>query len=212
MTAAAMDSEARVGVQTIRWETYEALLEDRGNHGPRIFYDRGRLEFLSPSWDHESIKTLLGRFVEIYTLELKVDLRALGSATFKSPMREFGLEPDECYYVANEPLVRGKRSFEPEKDPPPDLAIEVDLSSAMVNKLALYSRLGVPEVWSHDGEHIVFRWLGDDGNYAVRETSRAFVDLRSADLDPVIDQRLAQSDTALALAFRDWLQAKPRGN
>ena len=163
---------------------------------------------MSPSLDHESIKKVLARCVEIYTFEMHIKLRGVGSTTFKDELRSFGLEPDECYYVANEGLMRGRTSFEPGRDPPPDLAIEVDLSRGIVDKLSLYSRLGVPEVWSHDGEHVVFRGLGDDGVYAVRTASRAFPDLRSAELDSFIEQRLSQDDTTLAYAFRDWLLKK----
>jgi len=119
------------------WADYQRLLEIRGDHSaPRITYLEGTLEIMSPSRSHESIKSLIGCLVEAFCAERGIEFSTYGSWTLENKETERGVEPDECYVFGE---VR-----EPAR---PDLAIEVVWTSGGLNKLEVYRKLGVREVW-----------------------------------------------------------------
>jgi len=128
-------SEQRVVLFGISWSTYEAILADVDNPGGRLTYDNGTLEIMSPSLDHERAKSLIGRLIESLTLELELDIVSGGSTTFKRAGLHRGIEPDECYYIQNAAAVFSKEEIDLTVDPPPDLAIEVDISRSSIDKL-----------------------------------------------------------------------------
>jgi len=163
-----------VVLYNIGWSTYEAILADNGNPGTRLTYDRGTLEIMSPSEEHERCKKLLGRMIEAMTEELAIPIRSAGSTTWKSRIREQGLEPDECYYVASESRVRGRKEVDLTVDPPPDLAVEVEITSRWVDKMPIYAALGVGEVWRYDGKALRVEQLQADGTYARQPRSPSF--------------------------------------
>ncbi len=151
MGTVASAADSRVTLRNVPWETYDALVQARGDDpAPRFTYDSGTLEIMSPSRKHERIKTLLGRLIEAYTEERSIQVSSAGSTTLRNQLKEKGLEPDESYFLESEHLVRGKDDLDLSTDPPPDLAIEVDLSSSAVDKLAVHASLGVAEVWSYE--------------------------------------------------------------
>lgn len=121
-------AEQRFVLWDVGWDVYEMMLREIGDRPIRLTYDGANLELMSPSRWHEIVKSLLGRFVEALTLELDIPLASGGAMTFKRKDLLRGLEPDECYWIASESKVRGKRELNFRKDPPPDLAIEVDMS------------------------------------------------------------------------------------
>ena len=108
MSVVSLQSENRVLLSGISWATYESLLADTQNHGTRFTYDRGYLEMMSPSREHERLKRLIGRLIETMTEALAIPISSAGSTTLKAQWKERGLEADESYYVANEPRVRGR--------------------------------------------------------------------------------------------------------
>ena len=147
MTTTLARSINRVLLRNISWQTYQALLKDvEEQPGIRMTYDRGLLEIMTPLDPHESYKKLLGRFVEALTEELNVEIRSLGSRTCNREDLARGLEPDQCYYIQNEQVVWDKDQIDFHQDPPPDLVIEIDITSSSINRLELYADLGVPEV------------------------------------------------------------------
>lgn len=208
MSAIPSPPESRVVLHDVRWDTYEALLADRGDHGPRLAYDRGTLEIMSPSRKHEKLKKLLGRLVEAFSEELNIKISSGGSTTLRSQFKERGLEPDESYYVQNEAMVRDKEEIDLTVDPPPDLAIEVDIRSSSLDKLGIYASLKVPEVWSHDGKRLAVHQFQKAGNYAVLEHSSVLPMLPLADLNRFLEQRNALDETSLLRAFRAWVRCK----
>ncbi len=137
----------RVVLHGVRWSTYEALLDDLDGCHIRLTYDRGRLEIMTKSAPHEWSKTLLARAFEEITLELDIPIRSGGEQTFRQELLEKGLEPDECYWIQHEPEVRGKRDISLETDPPPDLAMEIEISMSVLDRLGIYAALRVPEIW-----------------------------------------------------------------
>src|SRR4051794_39280547 len=157
--------EQRVLLHNVSWQTYETLLEEVNSRGVRLTYDNGSLEIMTVSHGHENYGRLLGRFVEALTEELNIPVHSGGSTTFKREAKKRGLEPDECYWIENELAMRGKKEFDIDSDPPPDLAIEVEISRSALNRMAIYATLGVLEVWRFDTEELTIWHLRGDGRY-----------------------------------------------
>src|ERR671913_725163 len=156
-------AEHRVILHNTSWETYERLMQERGeNRVPRFAYDRGELEIMSPSTEHESIAYNLGLLVAVFAEEAGADLYGAGSTTFDREDLGRGFEPDACFYVRDAERIRGKPRIDLSLDPPPDLVIEVDITSPSLDKFPIYARLGVHEVWRYDGTRAAIFLLKDD--------------------------------------------------
>jgi len=171
-------------------------------------YDQGELEMMSPSKTHEQYASLIDRLLQVWTLEWNIDIQSCRTVTFKREDLRRGLEPDNCYYVANEAIVRSKTELDLTVDPPPDLAIEIDLFGGAMNKLAIYAAFGVPEVWRFDGRILRLFVLGEDGRYQERPSSLSFPNLPPAEMEKVLAQLGAASETALVRSFRQWVQTQ----
>jgi Uma2 family endonuclease len=132
----------------ITWETFQSLMiELESQPSKRLTYDNGLLEIWMPLAVHERYKKLLTRLVEVVTLESEIEMCSLGSCTWSRKDLLKGVEADECYYIQHEAMIRGKMAIDLTIDPPPDLAIEVDVTSLSLPRLPIYGALGVPEVW-----------------------------------------------------------------
>ncbi|MCO5167347.1 MAG: Uma2 family endonuclease [Planctomycetes bacterium] len=202
MVTSALTSEQRVVLHGVSWETYERLTDElEGRGGVRLTYVRGSLELMSPSYVHDRIKRLIGRLIESYTLEVGVPIASGGSTTFKRRDLDRGLEPDECYWVQREPAIRGKAELDLLVDPPPDLAVEVEISRSALDKLAVYAALGVPEVWRHDGVRLEVLLLGASGEYAPAARSAALPDLPPEEVTRALARREAVDETSLVREF-----------
>jgi Uma2 family endonuclease len=152
-------ADQRVMMYGLRWADYEILLAIRGEKStPRYTFLRGTLEIMSPSIDHERVKTNLARILETWAFLNEVDLIGVGSWTLRSAPKERGLEPDECYFIGQHDKAR------------PDIAIEVVFTSGGMDKLPIYEGLGVPEVWIWEAGEIQVWELGEHG-YARRAGS-----------------------------------------
>ncbi|MGK7896008.1 MAG: Uma2 family endonuclease [Xenococcus sp. (in: cyanobacteria)] len=138
----------RLLIHNLEWAEFESLLEELGEHrSARIAYSHGTLEIRMPTPEHEVDKELLGDLVKILLDELEIDCECFGSTTFKRQDMDSGIEPDQCFYIQNHDQMRGKRSVDLNVDPPPDLAIEVDVTSQ--TQLDVYAKLGVSELWRY---------------------------------------------------------------
>ena len=130
------DSDQIVVFHDVTWEDYERVLEIRGDKSaPRINYLEGELEIMSPSRDHEQIKNIIGHIVEAWCIDHGIRAISAGSWTVKGQEEDGAAEADECYIFGTAPRDR------------PQLAIEVDWSRGSIDKLRLYEKLGVDEVW-----------------------------------------------------------------
>ena len=192
MQAVTTQAEQRVVLQNVSWETYERLLKDlEDSSTPRLTFDRGLLEIMSPLNEHEECNRNLALLVELFAEEFDVDIRNLGSTTFKREDLGRGFEADSCFYVQNEGRLRKKQRIDPAVDPPPDLVIEIDLQRDSINKLPIFMKLGVPEIWRYRrGKLSIFTLK--NGAYKEQEASAAFPLLSAADLT-----RLLESSTRL---------------
>jgi len=209
MAMANLQAESRVVLAGVTWSTYEALLAETKNHGTRFTYDRGYLEITSPSQTHERLKTLLGRMIEAMTEVLDIPMSGVGSTTLKAEWKGRGLEPDESYYLANEPRVRGRDEIDLRIDPPPDLAIEVDISSSSLDQLSIYADLGVPEVWLYDGTTLTVHQLQSDGKYVQQVRSPSFPFLPLGEIERFLARRNETDETTWIRSFRAWVKSLP---
>lgn len=181
----------------VSWEAYERLLEAFGDRRLRHSYDDGTLEIMSPLKRHDRVKKLLARLIEMAAYELDIEIQGIGSTTLRRSERLKGLEPDECYYVAHEAEVRDKADYVPGRDPPPDLAVEIDVTSSSVDRLHIYASLGVPEVWRFGEEQLSFWRLQSSGKYVRSVRSRAFPMLSSQMLNGLLSQRFELSENQI---------------
>jgi Uma2 family endonuclease len=166
-------SEQRVLLEGVSWEIFEGLVRASPNRGaPRFTYDRGRLEIMSPSAEHERLKETATLLVNIVAEELRINVEALGSTTFRRPDAGRGFEADSCFYVQNLDRVKGKADIDLRVDPPPDLVVEIDVTTSPLDKLSIFATLGVPEVWRyHDARVRIFRLA--QGALVARDESAA---------------------------------------
>ncbi|MBP0018425.1 MAG: Uma2 family endonuclease [Cyanobacteria bacterium SBLK] len=211
IVTSAPETQHRVLLQNIRWETYEALLKDFEEQPTvRLTYDRGLLEIMTPLDPHEGNKKIIGRFVETLTEELEIEIRSLGSRTCRRRDLLRGLEPDQCYYITNESVVRGVRQIDLDRYPPPDLVIEIDITSSSIDRMALYITLGIPEVWRYDGNAIAFYRL-QNGQYQTCETSVIFPFVRSEDILQFLNRSGTMGENRLIRSFREWVRERSQG-
>lgn len=190
----------------VDWRTYVAFGDLLGERPVRLTYDRGSMELMTLSRAHERVKHLLVLLLAVLAEELGIEMDGGGSMTFRKEAAGRGLEPDECYWIQNEARVRGKAEIDLAVDPPPDLAIEIEISRSVLNRLAIYAELRVAEVWRHDGEALHVLLLGADGQYSESAHSHALPFLAAADLNQFLGQRDTLSNTALVRAFRQWVR------
>ncbi|MBI4585822.1 MAG: Uma2 family endonuclease [Planctomycetes bacterium] len=202
----------RLLLHDVSWEEYEELLDELAEHRWRLAYDGGKLEIMSPSQKHENVKHYIGRFVEAMAEELDIEIQCYGSATYRRKAKRKGIEADECYYVANEPLVRGKAELEFPKIPPPDLGIEVDIYSSSLNKFKIYAAIGVPELWCYSNEKIEVHLLEPDGRYRPSERSALFPFLPMKELERFLKLRHSMGRNALMKSFRQWARTLSKKN
>lgn len=178
----------RVLVRNVSWDTYERLLKDLENSSsPRLAFDRGVLEIMSPHLAHESANRSLASIVEIALEEMDLDFENAGSTTFKREAAKRGFEPDSCFYIQNIDRIRNRKKLDMEVDPPPDLLIEVDLTHDSLDKFPLYAALRVPEVWRYEGTLEI--WLLRRNQYVRRESSKAVPILNASLVSELVDAR-----------------------
>ena len=208
MLLKSIPAEQRTILYNVSWETFEALLRDTGEgRGSRFAYDCGTLEIMTPLFEHENPKGNFGNFIIALAEELDMEIRNAGSTTLKRNSMTKGIEPDSCYYIQNEAVIRGKKTLNLEIDPPPDLAIEIDITSSSVNKINIYAALGVAEIWRYDGAVLKFYQLVES-EYIEINFSIAFPLISVGDMNRFIQQSKTMGEIALLKSFRAWV----RGN
>ena len=199
--------EQKVQLSGISWQTYQALLHELSDHRLRLTYNQGNLEIMVPSPEYEFYKTLMGRFVETIAEELRIKIHPLGSTTFAREDLGRGLEPDECFYIRNQTAVKGKKRLDPTQGPPPDLVVEIDITSSSRDRMASYAALGVPEIWRYDGKAFWVYQLQNQ-EYQLSEASLAFPDIAIAEIVHFLEQSATTDYLDLVAAFRDWLKTQ----
>jgi Uma2 family endonuclease len=200
--------EQRVILRHVSWGTYERLLAEHLEcSSPRFTYDRGMLEIMVVSAEHERPNRLLASLFEVLAEEMDIDFENLGSNTFKREDLTQGFEPDTCFYIQQVERIRGKTRLDLTIDPPPDLVIEIDITSDFLNKLPIYAAVGVPEVWRYDGQDLtIFRLTGDA--YSACEDSVALPGVTRTRLAQFMEDSTHMRRTAWVCSVRAWASAQ----
>lgn len=202
-----MSPGSALHLQNVSWEEYESYLKELGDaYRLRLSYDEGRLEIMSPSFEHEDIAGMFPHLILVLARECGMKCKSARSTTMRKRSRSKGLEPDDCYYFKNYQAVLGKKQLDLAVDPPPDLALEIDITSPSLNKLDIYAAIGVPELWRYRSQRMQFFRLAGD----------AYVEISHSDLFPfltpeVMLNHLRQGALAdiveLTDNFRTWVRA-----
>jgi len=196
--------EQKVILKGVSWDTYERLLaEHEGESGTRFTYDSGILEILVPSARHEKPNRILASLVEVLAEEMGLNIESLGSTTLKRPDLLKGFEPDSCFYIQHADTIRESEEIDLTVDPPPDLVIEIDITSPSLDKLPLYSAIGVPEVWRYDGTHVTMHRLAGECYVEVTH-SVVLPPLTTEHATRFLEERKQVPSTVWLRAVRAW--------
>ena len=195
----------RVLLHDVSWQEFELILEDLGERrATRLAYHQGTLEIVAPLPKYEQTKVVVSNLLVVLLDELDMDWEPLGSTTFRRKEMAAGIEPDDCFYIKNHALMIGKERIDLNVDPPPDLAIEIDVTSK--TQLSAYEALGVPEIWRYENHKLQISLL-QNGEYVESQTSLTFPDFPVAEgISQFLDfSRTAGTRPALK-AFRQWIK------
>jgi len=174
-------------LDSVTWQSYTRFLRDFADRHVRLTYDGGILEIMTLSHEHERLSEFLGVLIYVLTQGMQLPLALGGSTTFRRRKKEKGLEPDKCYWIGNAKCVRGKKKIDLRVDPPPDLAVEVDISRSSLDRMAIYAAIGVVEVWRYADDTLTFWVLSSNGNYVASPKSTLFpVEIKPGELMPFI--------------------------
>jgi len=204
------EREERVVLGHVSWETYESLLADHADaRSPRFTYSEGMLEIMSPSSEHEKLNQVLATIADLVAEEQEIEFENLGSTTFRRQDFNRGTEPDSCFYIQNVERIRGKKEIDLRVDPPPDLVIEIEITSPAVAKLPVYARLRVPEIWLHDGRAPrILRLSGDQ--YENYDRSGVLPSLTQSVLSEFCEQSKTLTTLAWRRMVRTWARQQAR--
>jgi Uma2 family endonuclease len=196
--------EERMLLHDVSWETYEQLLANYADSsGPRFTYDRGVLEIMSPSSEHEEFSDVIRLLVYLLAEEWNINARGFGSTTFRRSDVSRGVEPDSCFYIQSVDKLSGVSNLDLNDHPPPDLAVEIDMTHPSISKLPIYAAFGVPEIWHYEDDQIIILKL-QGGKYVKSETSIAFPRLSRKQIGSFIELSKIEERPAWQRAVRKW--------
>jgi Uma2 family endonuclease len=194
---------------SVTWEEYEALLERVGEaSGLRLSFDNGTLQAMTLSPEHEKYVRFIERLVSTLSLRLRIKTLSFGSATLKKRQKGKGSEPDACFYVQTAAALGKRIQLDFAVDPPPDIAVEVDVHHDSHSKLPIYLALGVPEIWRYDGRQMTVLRLESEA-YVEIEASPALPMLTGRILTEYLTRMREEGEFEAVLAFDHWLQSLP---
>ena len=191
-------------VEDVNWQQFETILAELGERrASRLSYSNGRLEIMVPLPEHEKAKEIIGDMVKILLEAGQIAFESLGSTTLKNERMSQAVEPDTCFYIQNQAAVIGKNRLDMSVDPPPDLAIEIDLTSR--TQLDNYQILGVPELWRYARRGLQINVLQAE-QYIESDVSPTFPNIPIVEL---VNQYTQQSQvagrTSAIQAFKNWV-------
>ncbi len=192
-------------LEDVSWQQFESILGELGeSRAARLSYSNGLLEIMVPLPEHEKAKEIIGDMVKILLEERQIAFEPLGSTTLKNERMNQAVEPDACFYIQNQAAVIGKNRLDMSVDPPPDLAIEIDLTSR--TQLDNYQILGVPELWRYARRGLQINVL-QAGRYVESDFSPTFPGIPIVELvNRYVQQSQVSGRTQAIQAFRSWVQ------
>jgi len=193
---------ATLVVHQFSWDDYERLLEElRERPHLRVSYDQGKLEVMSPLPEHEEYARFIDALVRVFADTFDLKLQNYGAATWKRQRLARGVEPDACYYVTNAERVIGKRKFDLEFDPAPDIVVEIDITNESLNKFPIYAALSVSEIWRYDSHTVRFYELAGNTYREISE-SPSLPGLTTATVANALEQSKTKGQSAALREFR----------
>ena len=185
------------------WDDYEEVLDAVGeNRGLRISFDEGRLQIMTLSPEHEKYSDLIQDLVRLVSLRLRIKVLSFGSATMKKQRKQKGLEPDYCFYVQTAQEIAGKTHIDFNTDPPPDVAVEIDIHHESLSKFPIYAALGVPEIWRYDERSLIIYHL-EESQYVEASSSLALPMLAGDVLSEFLGRSQREDQYEILLAFEE---------
>jgi len=207
MSTAGTPVEHKVILKGVSWETYERLLAEHNDvNGTRFSYDEGLLEIMVLSARHEQPNRILADLVAVLAEEFGLDVCPLGSTTFKRFELLKGFEPDSAFYIARAATYWDKE-LDPAVDPPPDLVIEVDVTSLSLDRFPIFAAFGVPEVWRYDGSRLAIFRL-EAGRYVEAKSSAVLPPLTAAVATKFLADSRRMKSTEWLRRVRHWARAR----
>lgn len=191
-------------VEDVNWQQFESILAELGERrASRLSYSNGRLEIMVPLPEHEKAKEIIGDMVKILLEAGQIAFESLGSTTLKNERMSQAVEPDTCFYIQNQAAVIGKNRLDMSVDPPPDLAIEIDLTSR--TQLDNYQILGVPELWRYARRGLQINVLQAE-QYIESDVSPTFPNIPIVQLvNQYTQESLVAGRTRAIQAFKSWV-------
>jgi Uma2 family endonuclease len=202
----------RVVISGVSWNQYEAFGKLFPDHQIRATFDGERLELMTTSYEHENLSGILAQLVQFFCSELRIPRKSAGSTTFQRKDLQRGIEPDKCFYLGNIDWLLEKNEIDLNVDPPPDLAIEVEVSRSMLDRIGIYATLGVPEIWRVDRDQFWILQRTIEGEYRESPVSRYFPKIPGAKILELARQGRKQDETAFEQEVRDWLRERLASN
>ena len=192
-------------LQGVGWDFYERILKEFADSNALHFaYDDGFLEVEVPLFEHESPNRVLQNLIQTLCIEKEIEFVNAGSTTFRQRAKAKGVEPDTAFYIQNETRIRGLKHLDLNEVPPPDLVIEVDITSPSLNKMPIYAALGVSEVWLYKGERVIFLKLyGEVYQETANSLALPFLDSRTA--QSFLERGFTESSLEWNRAIRKWV-------
>jgi Uma2 family endonuclease len=195
----------RLLVEDVSWPEFTAIVEELGDHrSTRIAYSQGTLEIVSPLPEHEKVKVVISDLIKVLLDELDMSWESLGSTTFRREDMAAGIEPDDCFYIQHQAVMVGKERIDLTVDPPPDLVIEVDVTSPTT--LRAYETLRVPEIWRYHNRTLhIYVW--HDSHYVESPSSPTFPQLPVIEgIMQFVEMSRIRGTTSALRAFRHWVR------
>ena len=203
----AMPAGAIVILSDVSWEEYDRLLHDLDEHtGIRLTYDRGKLQIMTVSLNHEKPAGFFPHLIMLLAMECGMNFISARSTTLRKQVEEKGTEPDDCYYFKNYKLIGAKKQIDLTVDPPPDLAFEVDITNPSLTEFPIYAAIGVPELWRYTNQGVHFYRLEED-DYVEINRSDLFPFLSPNDLFTFLSIGESEGAVGMAVEFKDWIKA-----
>ncbi len=206
MVAIIPQAETRTLLSYVSWQTFKTMLTEMGSERQnRIAYDSGMVEIMTPLMPHENSNRNIEGLILVLCEEFGLEVKSTGSLTLTRDDIEKGAEPDSSYYIQNELLVRDKENIDLDREPPPDLVIEVEYSRPKIDKLSLYATLGIPEFWRYNGTELRVYTLSGN-KYTEVENSPTFTSVAVKDIPRFIQESKKIGQIAAKRNFRDWIK------
>lgn len=181
-----LENARGVVLRNVSWDSYVEMADRIQEESPaQINFDRGAFEIMTVSLRHENLKRILAMILDHLMIQLDIAYLAAGSTTFRRKDLQRGAEPDDCYYIRHAEMMRGKDSVDLTFDPPPDLALEIDVSHSSIDRLGIFAAIGVQEVWRYANSNLqIFILL--DGNYVASSISEVMPKVKGEEITKLI--------------------------